>query len=105
MPVYVALVKFNESKTSEEQLNAGQAAYDLALEESGGTAAITTSSGYIGLFWTEGELDMVLTYSKRDEDEARAFANRLEKRQDSTIQVLKSLTEGEKERELKGRVV
>ena len=81
MPVYVALVKFNESKTSEEQLNAGQAAYDLALEESGGTAAITTSSGYIGLFWTEGELDMVLTYSKRDEDEARASAKRLEKRQ------------------------
>ena len=48
---------------------------------------------------------MVLTYSKRDEDEARAFAERLEQRQNSSITVMKALTEGEKERAVQGRRV
>ena len=54
MPVYVALVKLNGERTGEEEVAAGKAALDLAQEESGGTAAITTSSGYYGLYWTEG---------------------------------------------------
>ena len=105
MPVYVALVKLNGERTGEEELAAGKAALDLSQEESGGISAITTSSGYYGLYWTQGEADMVLTYSKRDEEEARAFAKRLERRQNSSITVMKALTEGEKERAVQGRRV
>ena len=105
MPLYVALVKYNRQKTPDEQLAVGKEARTIALEESGGVAAITTGSGYFGLFWTQGPADMVLSFSRADEDAARASMKKLEERQSVTVSVFRALTEGEKERAVDGKPV
>ena len=105
MPLYVALVKYNSGKTPEEQLAVGKEARTIAVEESGGVAAITTGSGYYGLFWTQGLADMVLYFSRADEAAATATMKKLEDRQDVTVSVFRALTEGEKERAVEGKPV
>ena len=105
MPLYVALVKYNSQKTPEEQLAVGKEARTIALEESGGVAAITTGSGYFGLFWTQGPADMLLSFSRADEDAARASMKKLEERRNVTVSVFRALTEGEKERAVDGKPV
>jgi hypothetical protein len=105
MPLYVALVKYNRQKTPDEQLAVGKEARTIALEESGGVAAITTGSGYYGLFWTQGPADMILSFSRADEDAARASMKKLEERQSVTVSVFRALTEGEKERAVDGKPV
>ena len=105
MPVYVALVKYNGKKSPEQQLAVGKEARAIAQEESGGRDAITTSSGYFGMFWTEDLADMVLMFSRRSEADAQASMKKLQERQKVTIQIIKTLTEGEKERALAGKPV
>ena len=105
MPLYVALVKYNSEKTPEEQLAVGKEARNIAVEESGGIAAITTGSGYYGLFWTQGQADMALYFSRADEAAARATMKTLEERQIVTVLVFRALTEGEKERAVEGKSV
>ena len=105
MPLYVALVKYNSEKTPDEQLAVGKEARTIAVEESGGVAAITTGSGYYGLFWTQGPVDMTLYFSRADEAAARATMKKLEDRQDVTVSVFRVLTEGEKERAVEGKPV
>jgi hypothetical protein len=104
MPHYAGLVKLKGSRSQEEELAAGQAALDLAKEEAVGSAmAAVSGTGYINMFWTQGNVDLFLMFMKPNQEAAAEFTKKLEQRQNSEIRLIHVMTEGEKERDIAGK--
>ena len=104
MPHFAALVKLKGDRSPEAELAAGQSALDLATEESAGSAmAAVSGTGYIHMFWTQGNADLFLMFMKPNAEAAAVFTKKLEQRQNSEIRLLHVMTEGEKERDVAGK--
>ena len=112
MPDYVGLLKFNDApRTGEEQLAVDAVAKEIVrtsdVESKGSSVSVAGLGGgtFVGVFWTEGEADMMFVLHPREEAHAAAIYEKLAKETNSTVRVFPVLTEAQKERAVAGKVV
>ncbi len=98
MSTYTGLLKFNDDRNGEQQLEAGRAARAIAEAVGGG-------GRFLHIYWTEGDADLHLTYEGRTEEQAMSVFTQIEQQQNATICVVRALAEGEKERAIQGEAV
>jgi uncharacterized protein with GYD domain len=96
MPTYVGQVKYKESRkrSGSKELEVGRAA-----------RALTDTHGgrILSIYWMEGAPNMLVTFEGRNEAQAIKVFRDLETQQKVSIQIVRALTEGEKERAIQRR--
>jgi uncharacterized protein with GYD domain len=109
MADYVGLLKFNDGpRTGEEQLAVDAMVKEIVrtgdVELEGSKVGVAGLGGgtLIGVFWTEGEADMMFILHARDEARAVATYNKLAEKTNSTVRVFPVYTEAQKERAVAG---
>jgi uncharacterized protein with GYD domain len=95
MAAYIGLVNYSGSAPSgDRELELARIARSLT-ELHGGR--------FLSIFWTQGDVDMVLTFEGRDEAQAMTVFNALKEEDGVSLRVMQALSEGEKERAVQGK--
>lgn len=95
MASYIGLLRYKDARVP-----AGEG--ELTIARAARAAAERHGGRFLSIFWTAGDADMVLTFEGRDEGQATRTFRALEAELDVTIRVMPALSEGEKERAVRG---
>jgi uncharacterized protein with GYD domain len=96
---FIGLLTFEAARPA----NSPSAHPELAVGRAARALAELHGGRFLSIFWTRGEVDMVLTFEGRDESHAARVFEELGRQQGAQIRVLPALTEGEKEWALRAR--
>ena len=97
MPSYIGLVSYKgNGKGGSAELDVAKSARQLC-ETHGGRI--------LSAYWTEGEPEMVIAFEGRGKEQASKVFDDLASQQDVEVRMVRALTEGEKERAIKGQDV
>jgi uncharacterized protein with GYD domain len=93
---YVGLVNYTDRNSTSG---------DRELELARIARSLTDLHGgrFLSIYWTKGDVDIVLAYEGRDEAQAMKVFNALKEQDGIDLRVMQALTEGEKERDVQGK--
>ena len=91
MPTFIGQLKFKGPSKPSGKTQLGVARSARALTDVHGGRILS-------IYWTEGEVDILVTVEGRNEDQATTIFRELEDQEKVDIRIVRALTEGEKER-------
>tara|TARA_B100000749_G_scaffold246428_1_gene209329 strand:- start:87 stop:383 length:297 start_codon:yes stop_codon:yes gene_type:complete len=91
VPTFIGQLRFKGPSKPSGKAELGVARSARALTDVHGGRILS-------IYWTEGEVDILVTVEGKNEDQATTIFRELEDQEKVDIRIIRALTEGEKER-------
>lgn len=96
MSTTIGLANYGEAQERGES--------ELTLAKIARAATELHGGRFLYIYWTEGDVDMVFSFEGRSQEQARKVFQHIEEQTGLRVRVLTAYSEGEKEREIQGKL-